>query len=59
MVWLEGIIINTILGLAAFFLLNLVGVKISYSLLNIFVVAILGLLGVGFLLVAKVFGYPV
>ncbi|HEV8290002.1 MAG TPA: pro-sigmaK processing inhibitor BofA family protein [Candidatus Norongarragalinales archaeon] len=57
--WVKGIIANTIVGLILFFLLNALGVKISYSALNIIIVAIFGLFGLGLLLLAKLMGYTV
>lgn len=55
--FLWKIIANSVLGLAAFYILNQAGFKLSYSLLNLGLVAALGLGGFVLVLILKTIGW--
>jgi hypothetical protein len=56
---LKKFVVNAVLGVVALFVLNLVGIKISLSLVNIVLCAILGPLGIGLLVLLSFLGIPV
>jgi len=53
---LKNFIINSILGVAALFVLKLMGFKIALTLLNIVLVGLLGLVGLALLIILGLLG---
>jgi len=51
-----GIILNTVLGFIAMFLLNLIGIHIPITILTLIIAAIFGLLGVAVMAFLAIFG---
>jgi len=51
-----GIILNTVLGFIAMFLLNVLGIHIPITILTLIIAAIFGLLGVAVMAFLAIFG---